>query len=108
MKTKIYPLEVCALHDLDDGSTMEFYSKGHHPVAEFLAELLKEHEAEAEPSKVKHVYMRWEMYAGPDGPCHVAAIHYTPGRGKFPVTFIYDGDWNWVEDFEMDSKPFCE
>jgi hypothetical protein len=84
---KPYPLEVNSLHDLDSGQTTLYYTKGHHPLTEFAKEVKREFEVDVDPTDIHHTYMRWEMYAGPDGPCHVGELHTKPGRGIFPVTY---------------------
>jgi hypothetical protein len=86
MTTKEYVLEIDSLHDLDGGGTTSYYSKGHHTPAEFIAEALKEYDIAVLPGDVRQMYMRWELYLGPDGPTHCGELYKTPGRGKFPVT----------------------
>jgi hypothetical protein len=93
---KTYPLEICTLCDIDGGGTTCYYSKGHHPVTDFIAEAMKEHEVIVWPENVRLAFMRWEFAAGPDGPTHCGEEHGEQVRGSFPVT-ICDRWKDWEE-----------
>ena len=85
---KTYPLEVSALYDIDGGGDCTFYSKGWHDPEAFAKAVKFEFEDDINVSKVKQIYMRWEMFSGPDGAVQVGQVHYYPGRGIFPVTIV--------------------
>jgi hypothetical protein len=85
---KKYILEVETLVDIDCGETLSYYSKGHQDIQEFAEEVKNEYEKDIDINKVRHEYMRWEMFSGPDGPVLVGNRHYKPGRGIFPITVV--------------------
>lgn len=89
---KIYPLEIESLIDFaGSGKPICYYSKGHHILSEFVAEVAKEKGEDIDPAKVEYCYMRWEMCGidSKEEKMRIGQEYPTPGRGKFPVTIVY-------------------
>jgi hypothetical protein len=79
---------VCELRDIDNGDVLSIYSKGWHDPTEFAKIAKYEFEIDIDISKVRTIYLRWEMFNGPDGVCQIAQVHAYPGKGIFPVTIV--------------------
>jgi len=72
------------------GDPQWFFTKGHVPPEQFLEALsaMLETTYTADDLKVFHSHARW-IPVGPDMPGETLIhVHYGPGRGAFPVTYV--------------------
>jgi hypothetical protein len=76
-------------------SFAEFYAvKGHVTLAEFnkarecYTGTVDEHE------KTEHIYGRWSVQSGEDGPESTLELYEFPGAGRFPVTATWRMEWS--------------
>lgn len=97
--TKIYPLEIVAMYELESfGPPMAYYSRGHHSPAEFWAALWeffyfdRESLLDYAGLRAEHWYMRLTPWS--DEGQMWAQCPAEQGAGAFPVTYV---DACWIE-----------
>lgn len=99
-KSKVYPLEIEVLmqHASSEGG---YFSKGHQDIGAFVADVFDAYQDQINPEAVEHTMWRcvpwWE-----DGECvgHLF-LDTIPGRGAFPVTYI----WTGYKNARLDEEP---